>query len=220
MIKKVILCWVLTFPCFIHSLRAQSYLQCYTGPKVKANWTIGLRTGISREFNQEFNWRWEDIDSKNRSWTQQLFIRRDIGTHFMLELHSLRQKSWSDLLTTTYHPGRKYSAIVTRNQRLHNNLILYYLFPEVTNRLRTGVGLGLGFLASWQKLEETYTQSGENFQEETTSMSLNTPNLLYALTSSYQLRGHFYLSGQISGSFLLDKELSHLNLNAGVEYRF
>lgn len=211
------ICWTLYSSCISSTLQAQSSFKCYTEPKANPNWTIGFRTGISQEYDKH-NWQWRN--NNNRSWTQLLFIQRDIGKHFMLELQSLHHRSWKDLLGNTYYPGRTYSAIVTRNERLHNNLILHYLLPEVLTRLRTGAGVGLGIVSSWQKQEEVYIQSGKVTEQSTKKQYTDAPNLVFALTASYKLKDRLYISGQSAGSFLTDTQLSHLNINAGIAYRF
>lgn len=205
----ILLCTVTT--------NAQASFKCYTAPHNKANWVLGIRTGISREHDIDFSE--PEPNTKKWSWTQQLFLQRDIGEHFMLEIQSMHQHSWKDEMAFTYKDGRIYSSAISKNQRLHNNILLHYLFIALPENLKVGIGAGAGIMVSKVKLEEAYTQSGEFVQHTSTSYHIEAPNLIIALTGSYLVKNKVSLSGQLGYSNLITAGISHVNMNLGMAYQ-
>lgn len=217
MLNKITLFYVTSLLSTTSSCIAQASFKCYTTPKTKAYWIIGIRTGVSREYDiSHFQ---SELNSKNRSWTQQLFVQRSLGKHLMLELQTMHQSTWKDLIAyTPPTTGQTLNSVIKKSHRLHTNMILHYLLPTATDRIKAGIGAGLGFIISRSLLETTYTQSGESLLNTNITYPIGAPNLIIALTGSYLLKKNIAFSGQTSYSNLSIDGISHLNLNIGIQY--
>jgi hypothetical protein len=204
----MLLCSVIT--------NGQASFKCYRATNNKTHWVLGVRTGISREHDIDFSE--PEPNTKKLSWTQQIFLQRDIGEHLMLEIQSMHQYSWKDEMAFTHQDGRIYSSAISKNERLHNNIILHYKIPVSPENLKVCMGAGAGFILNKIKLVEVYTLSGQPIEYTSTSYHVDVPNLIIALTGSYLIENKVSLSCQLSYSNLITAGISHLNMNLGMAY--
>lgn len=197
---------------------AQASLKCYTPRKagIKANWTIGIRTGVIRPYYDDYFK--SSIGLKQLKWAQQIFVQRDISKSFMLELHLTHHNFQQDSLPYTHHPGRVYTRSVRNNQRLQNNLILYYIFPEVIERLKTGVGIGVGIVVNRTKTEESYNEAGITKEQQSSSLSLSVPNIYWGLTASYKVKYNVSLTSQLNISGFPNRDFNYAMLAMGLSF--
>ncbi|PSK94366.1 hypothetical protein [Taibaiella chishuiensis] len=198
---------------------AQSSLACYSSQPKNLTWAIGIRTGIAAEYDRSYS---TNNESRRLDQSQQVFLQSYLSKHFVLELHSLRQTSTKDNRSFISQPGRHYSLATRKSQHLHNNISLNYLLPAFNERVQFGMGLGAGFLASFDQVREIYTTtaSTEPIENHSNAFHADAPNLIFNISSNFKINRNLFASAQALYSNNPTTELEHITFNIGVGYYF
>lgn len=205
---------------FTGTIHAQSSLACYSSAPKKIDWSIGFRTGTSREYDHTYSI--DDLPNKYLSWNQQVFIQNHLSRNLVLEFQTTHQNYSNDYIHNVGSPDKKYSMALRKSHRLHNNILLsYYMYTDTEEKIRLGIGVGMGVLTSFDKTMEHYTlNTGEAKEVNHAAISVNAPNLIIAMTSIYQVKKDIYSTVQFNYSNNPNITLEHLTVNIGLEYRF
>ncbi len=199
---------------------APSSLACYSAQPKKLTWAVGIRTGIAGEYDRSYS---SNNESRRLDWSQQIFLQNYLSRHFALELHSLHQTSTKDNRAFIHHPDRHYSLAERKSQRLHNNISFSYLLPQSDERVQFSIGLGAGFLASFDQVRETYTTttSAEPVATRSNALHIDAPSLIFTMSSNFKINRNLFTSAQILYSNNPPPvQLEHITINIGLGYLF